>query len=250
MIKFSKLLRSDFMKMKHTAFYKLHIVIPVILVTLILVYYAMTRYTSAGKIQAFIELIAISFPFVGALMVSMSIELEAQAGDFKELLSCEYGKSITFLSKLSCLILNGIIALTIAMTEFYIGITYILRQNIFNLSFYIEILIILLIGQMIEYIFHCIVSLWYGQGITIAVGIIETLISALMLTGLGEGIWKAIPCSWGARLCDYSMLYYLNEESLFTKMQQEFWIIAVITVFSFMISLFLFNRFEGRKNRE
>ncbi|MFA9376642.1 MAG: lantibiotic immunity ABC transporter MutG family permease subunit [Lachnotalea sp.] len=245
---FFRLLKSDFMKMRHTMFYTLHIAIPVIIATLILVYYALTGYSNIGKIQAFIEMIAISFPFVGALMVSMSMESEAQAGNFKELLSCEFGKTILFISKLSCLLINGIIAVTIAMTEFYIGFTYILGQNPFKLSFYVEIWLVLIVGQIFEYIFHCILSIWYGQGITIAVGILETLIAALMLTGLGDGIWKVIPCSWSARLCDYSMLYYSNKEFLFTNMQSEFWMIAIFTIISFIIALGLFNRFEGRIN--
>jgi ABC-2 type transport system permease protein len=250
MKQYARLLRADFMKMRHSTFYKFHVVIPVMLVIVLILYYANVAYSSIGKVQIYVETIAVAFPFVGAIMVSIAIELDAQAGNFKELLSCEYGKSITFMSKISSLLIGGAVAVTIAVAGFYIGFTYLLRQNCFGVSFYIMILLIFVVGQIIEYIFHSILCLWYGQGITIAVGIVETLITALMLTGLGDGRWILFPCSWSARLCDYCMVYYLKEESFLQNMHQELGVIVLFTIFSLIIALGLFKRFEGRKEKD
>lgn len=250
MKQYARLLKADFMKMRHSTFYKFHLAIPVILVIVVILYYANVAYSSVSKVQAFIEMIAIAFPFVGAIMVSISIELDAQAGKFKELLSCEYGKSITFMSKLSSMLISGVISVTITVAGFYIGFTYLLKQNSFEFSFYIQILLIFIVGQIIEYIFHSIICLWYGQGITIAVGIVETLITALMLTGLGDGRWIVFPCCWSARLCDYCMVYYLKKESFFQTMHQELGVIVLFTIISFILALWLFKRFEGRKGND
>lgn len=245
-----RLLKADFMKMRHSVFYKLHIAVPTTLVTFILLYYGMNSYSSQGKIQAFVEAIAVSFPFIGAIMVAMSMELDANAGNFKEILSCEYGKSKAYLSKLSSVLISGIVAAGITIAAFYLGFTYFLKQNSLDLSFYSEFFVILIIGQIIEYIFHSILALCYGQGITIATGIVETLIAALMLTGLGEGTWIVFPCSWSARLCDYCMIYYLKGEHFMKNMRQELRIVLVFTIIGLIMALGLVERFEGRKNKE
>ena len=55
---------------------------------------------------------------------------------------------------------------------------------------------------MIQYL----VVFYFGKGASIGIGIIGSLISALMLTGLGDGIWQVIPWAYSMRLSSYFIL--------------------------------------------
>jgi ABC-2 type transport system permease protein len=96
---------------------------------------------------------------------------------------------------------------------------------------------------------HILCSFQFGTGASIGLGIAETLISALTLTGLGEGIWKWIPCSWGVRLCDYYLKWKDSGENI-TIYMKEFQngttICFVMTVLLLLSSFLWFHYFEGR----
>lgn len=52
---------------------------------------------------------------------------------------------------------------------------------------------------MFLYLLHLTASLRFGRGASIGVGIVGSLVAALMLTGLGDTIWPYIPFAWGVR---------------------------------------------------
>jgi lantibiotic protection ABC transporter MutG family permease subunit len=117
---------------------------------------------------------------------------------------------------------------------------------------YVKAVGLLITGSAFIYILHLFVSLRYGRGTSIGLGIVESLISALALTGLGDGKWYYIPCTWSARLCDNLVYTWLNPSIDFGyKEIQKCVIIAVpSTTAAFIISLFWFKSWEGRKSYE
>ncbi|MED1165722.1 lantibiotic immunity ABC transporter MutG family permease subunit, partial [Bacillus paranthracis] len=73
---------------------------------------------------------------------------------------------------------------------------------------------------------------------------------ALMLTGMGDVIWKYIPCAWGARLCNYFLGYKLSPSSirvLAVEAATGAVICVCFTIIAFVISLMWFSFYEGRK---
>ena len=79
---------------------------------------------------------------------------------------------------------------------------YILKQNVLPPNFYIKIVLIIFLSQIFLYIFHLWLSIRFGSGASIGIGIFESLIAGLFITGLGDGIWQYVPCSFAVRFCD------------------------------------------------
>ncbi|MCS4516480.1 hypothetical protein JTS93_10565 [Clostridium botulinum] len=72
--------------------------------------------------------------------------------------------------------------------------------------FYVQEAVVLFVANVLLYILHVLVTLKLGRGASIGLGIAGTLLSALMLTGLGDRVWQWTPWAFGVRFCDYTML--------------------------------------------
>lgn len=59
--------------------------------------------------------------------------------------------------------------------------------------------VLLWLGSLPLYLEHLFLNLCFSKVVSLAVSIGELLISALFLTGLGEGKWQYVPCTWSAR---------------------------------------------------
>ncbi|WP_219913713.1 lantibiotic immunity ABC transporter MutG family permease subunit, partial [Bacillus paranthracis] len=87
----SRILRADFIKMKHTIFFWIHVAMPIIGIALFLSYYSFSKFDSINKVSGYIQVLSISFPLLISIVCSSAVEQEALAGNFKEVLSTEYG---------------------------------------------------------------------------------------------------------------------------------------------------------------
>ncbi|WP_377864715.1 lantibiotic immunity ABC transporter MutG family permease subunit [Bacillus sp. R86525] len=246
----SRILRADFIKMKHTIFFWIHIAMPIIGIALFLSYYSFSQVDSINKVSGYIQVLSISFPLLISIVCSSVVEQEAFAGDFKELLSTEYGRRKAFISKVCLLLICGFCSTMLAVVGFAAGFHFWLGQNEFQFALYVEISFILFGCQIFMYICHLFLNFRFSKGASIGVGIIESLLAALMLTGMGDVIWKYTPCAWGVRLCNYFLEHKLSPDSIHV-LQVEAKIGAVIcvcfTIIAFVISLMWFSFYEGRK---
>jgi ABC-2 type transport system permease protein len=177
------------------------------------------------------------------------IEQESGAGHFYYALLAK-NKAIYFISKLGILLVLALGSLSFAVIGFGIGFHFLLHQNTFSISFYIISIIIIFVSQVFLYVLHLFLSLRFSTGVSIGLGIVESLLTALLQTGLGDGIWKWIPCSWSARLSKNYMLYLSDIQ--FKKLYSSefrtglvFCILMTIIIFAYVI--IWFQHFEGRK---
>lgn len=246
----SRIVRADFIKMKHTIFFWIHIVMPIIGIALFLSYYSISKVDSINKVSGYIQVLSISFPLLISIVCSSVVEQEAVAGKFKELLSTEYGRRKAFISKVCLLLICGFCSTMLAVVGFAAGFHFLLGQNDFPFALYVEISFILFGCQIFMYIWHLFLNFRFSKGASIGIGIIESLLAALMLTGMGDMIWKYTPCAWGVRLCNYFLGYKLSPASIYV-LQVEAETGAVIcisfTIIAFVISLMWFSFYEGRK---
>lgn len=245
MITVMRCIRSDFYKLKHTPILWLHLIIPFIGAFLFLSYYSFSRWDTANKISGYLEVLAMIFPTLIGLMSGMIIEQEEQAGNFQMFFSSTKYKFITYISKLITLLILGIFSVIIAVGVFAIGFQK------FSPIFYIQIAGYLFIGNIFLYILHMLVSLQFGKGASIGLGIAGSLISALMITGLGDRCWKFIPWAFSVRLCDYFLLSQTNAKyyNIATiEINKGLFIIVLGSIFIMAISIFWFQYWEGRKS--
>ncbi len=250
------LLKADFLKMRHTSFYMIHILVPAIGVILFLGYYYYSPWNTVNKVNGFFETLCIAFPVLIGIVTEMVIEKEAEAGKFKEMLSVVYGKKMCLLSKVLMMMAAGLFSLFLASFGFYIGFQYILKQNSLTLDFYVLLTAVIFTAQIFIYLFHLFLSIKYGSGVSIGMGIFESLVSALFITGLGDGIWKVVPCSWAVRFCNNFFTKESGSADMFKAFGGiKYWIesssmgIINCIVFTIMIGIALFiwfKSFEGR----
>ena len=79
--------------------------------------------------------------------------------------------------------------------------------------------LILWITQAGIYLLHFFLAMRFGSGACLAAGVTQSLIAALLFTGLGDGLWMWFPCGWSGHL----LLYYVKwkTESELFKMAGE-----------------------------
>ncbi len=243
---FIRCIRSDLHKFRHNSMLWIHVLLPLTAAILFIVYYSMSSWTTEVKISGYLEVIGVAFPLMIGLITGKAAEQEGEAGSFQTMLSGVKSRGAAYASKLVVLLLLGISSIMIAIGVFAVGF-----QTIPGMM-YIKAGGLLIAGSIILYILHLFVSLRYGRGTSIGLGIIESLISALALTGLGDGKWYLIPCAWSARLCDNLVFTWLNPSS--TLGYEEIYKCLILATFStvvaFIISLFWFKSWEGRKSYE
>lgn len=243
-----RFIRADFQKIRHTSVVWIHIIVPICISALFVAYYSFSSATvdNVSKVGLYIQVLAIGFPLIIGIVCAMVVDQEALAGNFQELLMKKH-KLLSFFSKVCTLIFMALGSLIIALGILGLGLEFLAHKNIFNPIFYGKIILILLFCEIFLYLLHILCSFRFGSGASIGLGIGESLIAALMLTGLGDKIWKWIPCSWGSRIPDYYIQLNINKSILYiSEFQNGIYICLIATILLFLISFLWFNYFEGR----
>lgn len=81
------------------------------------------------------------------------------------------------------------------------------------------------------------------------IGISESLVAALFLTGLGEGIWQYVPCAYTGRWTSYLLLYYSGRKEIAAAgLKGETMLVCLLVSAGIWILVFLwFGLYEGRQ---
>lgn len=241
---FLRCIRSDFYKFRHTSMLLIHLLLPLGAAAAFLAYYTVSPWKPDAKISGYFEMLGVSFPLVIGLVCSKAIEQEGQAGGFQNMLCGMKSRAAVWLSKLIVMFLLGVCSITLATATFAVGFKVALPST------YIKIAVLLITGCVFLYILHLFVSLQYGRGASIGLGIMESLVSALALTGMGDRIWYYIPCTWSARFADDVVYTWLNPARNFgiSEMQKGLLFAVPFTIVAMMLALLWFRDWEGRKN--
>ncbi|WP_244833464.1 lantibiotic immunity ABC transporter MutG family permease subunit [Clostridium sp. BJN0001] len=235
-----RLIKADFYKMKRTKFYMIHILVPLLSAFLLGLYCMLNMKDAMTKILHYSELESVVCPIVIAAVSSFIIENEFEASKFKEMLSLKCGKSMCLLSKILVLLIMFLFSLIIAMATLIISFKTIFKSTI-NFKLCSTIVLIIFLTNIFMYLFHIFLSIQFGSGISIAVGMGETLLSALMITGLGDVIWKWIPCSWSSRIVSYLGI----AENTKTDIQYGSVVCFILTTLCFILLFIWFHFFEN-----
>lgn len=250
-----RLMRADFLKVKNTSYYYIHALVPVIAAIMLVIYYGTKPDDGVGSAIGFLETISIGFPLVIGVVCSLVIEKEAAAGRFKEMLSSKNGKFECLLSKLLVLVSCGFVSFYLSALIFYTGLKYVYNKETISLGLFMKVSLIVFATMVFFYIFHLWISLSFGIGASIGIGVFESLFATLLDTGLGEGIWQYIPCGFGSRLV--KSYFLINYPSKYTAKLNLSSIISVNNtavlncfIFTIVVGILLviwFNYFEGRE---
>ena len=232
---FARLLAAEMRKYAHTPVLKIHLVLPLVGMAVFLLYYSFSGWSSAGKVQAYLEVVACIWPFLTGLVCGMAAEMEAEAG-YQILLLLPPGRCRGITAKWLGLLILGLGAVLLAILGF--GILYRLLLpggDVFSLDLYVREALVIWLGQIPVYLIHLFLSIRLGKAASISAGAGGMILACLMLTGMGEGIWMYLPWAFSGRWCDYVLVYHMSVMDSAAVAEQAFWPFCVCGGLSLLI---------------
>lgn len=203
-------MKADFLKIKHTSLGAVHLAVPMVMACVFLLYYSVSPWSDFGKVQAFFQIMGMGYPFLIGVFCAIIAEQESFAGGCQAMLSAA-DRRITFSSKLLLLVLMGMFSTVLASVMFGTVYCWGMNRQAVGYSFYWIGAGVMIGGNLFLYILHLFLALRFNKGVTIGTGIVESLLSALCLTGLGDAVWVYIPAAWANRMV--SCIMYLCSET-------------------------------------
>ena len=244
-----KTLHADLLKMKGTPITLAHILIPIIASGLFLLYYFFSVWNENTKVVVFYQAVGAGFPVLIGIFTASMIKQEQNAGDFQNLLTLQQ-KTAAFLSKVLLLLISSMFSVLLTATTFGLGFCKILGSSIVSVGICMMTALIMWCSSIPIYIWQMILAFQFGEGVSVGVGILSGLVSALMLTGLGEYIWKYTFVSWTSRIPYTYLKFVLGEPGAVNELEAVTPIYCILTVTSMLYYLLWASRFEGSKTSE
>lgn len=255
-----KICKASIRKIKRTPLMWVHILLPVMGSGLFLSYYSVSQWNEMTKVSGFLQVVAVAFPLAIAVVTSLYAELEKSAGDYKVLLGGSNPKIFAMLAGTLVLLFLGLLSALLATCSFGAGFR-LMGYEYHSQYFYIIAGVILWLSSLTTYGIHIFVSFMFSKNISVGLGVAESLIAALFLTGLGDGVWPMAPCAWGGRFISWwqyvespDHILWGYQGNIREALRQEYtlpcMIAIIITVVCFTGLMLWFDRWEGKSSEE
>lgn len=242
-----KRIQAEFLIIRRTWVLWLHIVMPVAGIVVFLLYYRMSSWNDWGKISGYTQALAVVCPTLVGFVCAFSAEQELLAGHFQNFLGIGRYREVNLAVKLGVLMLLSLAAMLLAVCGFGVGYHLFVSRTQIPFGFYVKTALILWIVQIFEYCFHFFLGVRFSKGISIGAGIVESLLAALLMTGLGDGIWQWVPCAWAVRFTGYFMENVQAAGANAGAMWSEVLSVLLITLVSVVLTFIWFHFYEGKR---
>lgn len=244
MNEYLRYLKSDMYKLWHSWFFWVHLLFPFLGAALMLLYSYLSSSSELDELAAFTQIIAIAFPFVISIVCQIVAEQELQAGSFQNMLTLPSRSKAVF-SKLVILLLAGLFSTALSIALFGVPFLYMTGHKL-PVEFYALIPIVLWVSNIILYGLHMILAFRFGKNLGISIGVIGSLLSALLQTGLGDGRWYFIPYGLGVRFAEGALTYLFNLTPVGNTENQIGIIFCIVATCGIMGLIALwFSRYSG-----
>ena len=247
MISIIRCMKADWIKSKHTPLLLIHLLFPLIGAGAFAGYFHISGWSEITNAATFLETMAIVFPFIIGIIVGIVVQLENGAGHFQLMLGTVRSRTAVYIGKLIYLIMLA------GFSTVFCILLFAMLYPVMPLSFYLKPLIMFLLSMIPLYLISLLVGFGLGKSVSMGIGIVGSLLSALLMTGLGDAIWKFIPWGWSIRFIDFCVLEYVDPVQ-FQYASHELRTGLSILVFSTVIlvigSLVWFHRWEGTRENE
>ena len=244
MTEYFRCLKSDFYKLRHCAFFPVHLLFSLCGAALMLVYAGISVSSDSNKVAAFAQIHAMAYPFVISIVCQIAADQEMRAGHFQNLLT-RTSRTKEILSKMTWLFLAGLAAVVISAVLFG-GLFPLVTGAQLPVGFFPAIPLELWASNLFLYGLHLFLAVRFGRNLGISVGAAGSLLSALMQTGLGAGIWYVLPYGWGVRFSEsvVAWLFHLPTANQ-SDLQAGILYGAVISCVIIIGCIVWFSRYNG-----
>ena len=233
MSEYYRYLKSDIYKLRHSWFMGIHLLFPVFGAALMLLYSHLSSVSELNKLAAFAQITAIAYPFVISVVCQIVAEQELQAGHSQNILT------------LPILFLAGLFSTALCAVLFGVPFSYMTGIEL-PVRFFVIISIVLWGSNVMLYGLHLILAFRFGRNLCISIGVVGSLLSALLQTGLGTGLWYMIPYGLGVRFAESALAYLFHLQPVGT-FENRIGIIfcTVVTFGTIGLAAFWFSRYSG-----
>ncbi|WEV37520.1 lantibiotic immunity ABC transporter MutG family permease subunit [Lactobacillus sp. ESL0677] len=241
------LFQAEFLKLRHTNYFWIHVALPLLGAILCASYFLMTKYRFTTFLINYFLIIALSYPFACSYACNNIFEQEISNGCFN-LLSVTKRWQI-LLVKLCYLLISSLISCLLAIFTF-IGLLKIMHAKIIiNVSYLLGMCLLIWGSNCSTYLVHSFLELKFGHNVSLVCAAFEFLLAALLLTDLGNLIWPFFPSSWGGHLVRIYTMASLNlKDVVFVPISCALSIIVGLTLAMLILVFCWFNQWEGCKN--
>ncbi len=235
---------SNFTKIKRTPFILLHLLLPIVVTTLFLVYYAFAGYRIIPDVRLFFVILQICYPIFVSIVVPILINLDRNINNIQNALGLVKSRRSVYLGKVFFLIFLSAISMIIFELCFYMGVNLFLNINITYFGSYLVIFYIFLFSNLFLYLLHVPIAFRFGSSISIFLGISGTILAGFFENAIGDKIWPIIPWEWGVRFLEN----YLDFSS--TPIFPGIISLIIMTSIVLVLPILWFSRWEGKVIQE
>lgn len=239
--------RADYLKAKRSMLNVIYIVIPLILALAFAGYFHISSWKKILEISAFLEMLGMIYPFLIGIIVGIIAQRESQAGHYQFILSVIPSRVHIYIGELCFLLINSLLFYTLAVGSFALAFPFA------SISGYIKIIGLLFLGSVPIYQIHFLCAFIFGKSASMGLGIAGSLLSAIMLTGLGDACWQYIPWAWSVRFMDFWVLSATNKDAYLHSCNTFYIgiiINAVAILILFTISIMWIRLWDGGKEND
>ncbi|HCW79972.1 MAG TPA: lantibiotic immunity ABC transporter MutG family permease subunit [Ruminococcaceae bacterium] len=245
---FVRYLHSDFLKIKRRSILLIHILVPIVGIAFFIILDIFHQTPGSGSTAGgVLGGVAVAFPTLIGVACSMAAEQESEAGNFQFLLTFR-SKLIPFFSMAAMLLILGLGSALLTSFGFEALFAAVRHQTPYGPDYYFWGTLLVYASNIFIYIFHLFLSLRFNKAVSIGIGIVESMLSGLLITGLGDGIWVLIPCAWGLRFL--KIFEYGGTEPIGYGLNAGIVCCCIGTVLMCLFSCIWFSRWEGKKAEE
>ncbi len=241
---YCRYLKSDIYKLRHSWFFLIHLLFPILGAALMLAYSHLSSGSELSKLDVFTQIIAIAFPFVISLVCQVTADQEYRAGHFQNMLTLPSRRKAIF-SKLAVLLLSGLLSVTLSTVLFGIPFSYITGTKL-PVGFFTFLPLVLWGSNIMLYGLHLMLAFRFGRNFGLSIGVMGSLLSALLQTGLGTGLWYVIPYGLGVRFAEHALICLFRLTPVGGReIQIGIFFCAVFTCGIIGLTAFWFSRYGG-----
>ncbi len=201
----ARMIRAECYKMKGTWFFPFHVLIACFSALLFLAYYACHDFAPEKEWAWYIKAVSMVFPMMVSIVCMMSVRIE-EKNHFLAFLGIGMRKRYSLLAKWAVLSAAGFFAVTTAVGAFFVIWSTKGKSGDF-LNLCIFTILVLCFSSQGMYLMHLCVCLRWSGNISLCIGAFQSVLAALLQTGLGDGIWQFFTCAWSGRWSSCLLLY-------------------------------------------
>ena len=244
-----RLLKAEFYKMRRTFLYPIHVAVPFAAGVLFL---AWTRISAQPQFSVFVQAVGVAFPVLASVICAGNVDLEL-SGHLQGFLMTTGKRESSLLAKWMSLEILAFFAVMGAVIFYGAGNRLILGDMEIPFSVFLKAGVFLWLGSLPLYLEHLFLNLCFSKAVSLAVSIGQLLISALFLTGLGQGKWQYVPSSWSSRGASLYLAEKFNRRAALGAASTDLRDISTCILLGVILCVIIFiwfHFYEGRQDND